>query len=181
MCGGDGAPGHTLAKAQSTRPETQSDRSPGTRPVFQAASAITWVQRGIGGLVHDPERLISYVLSNRYTTTPNGFTEVSQGGADRICAGQGLDRAPRRNRTADIILTMEPPGTAVRSAVSPGHARPSGPKLSVLFRRSYAFPFKPCADRLWRNLFAPEAMNVAASPSVAGACSRMFCQDAAFA
>src|SRR5215207_3210895 len=35
-------------------------------------------------------------------------------------------------------LTMEPPGTAVRTAVSPGHARPSGPTLSVLFRRGYA-------------------------------------------
>jgi hypothetical protein len=46
--------------------------------------------------------------------------------------------APRRNRTGDPILTMEPPGTAVRTAVSPGHARPSGPKLSVLFRHSYA-------------------------------------------
>src|SRR5512132_4305022 len=34
---------------------------------------------------------------------------------------------------------MEPPGTAVRTAVSPGHARPSGPKLSVLLSRSYAF------------------------------------------
>jgi hypothetical protein len=31
------------------------------------------------------------------------------------------------------------PGTAVRTAVSPGHARPSGPKLSVLLRPSYAF------------------------------------------
>ena len=45
---------------------------------------------------------------------------------------------PRRNRTGDPILTMEPPGTAVRTAISPGHARPSRPKLSVLFRRSYA-------------------------------------------
>ena len=33
-------------------------------------------------------------------------------------------RAPRRNRTGDPILTMEPPGTAVRTALSPGHARP---------------------------------------------------------
>src|SRR5215216_4247920 len=55
--------------------------------------------------------------------------------------------APRRNRTGDPILTMEPPGTAVRTAVLPGHARPSGPKLSVLFRRSYALSFKPCLDR----------------------------------
>ena len=46
--------------------------------------------------------------------------------------------APRRNRTGDPILTMEPPGTAVRAAVSPGHARPSGSKLSVLLRQSYA-------------------------------------------
>jgi hypothetical protein len=36
-----------------------------------------------------------------------------------VCGG-----APRRNRTGDPILTMEPPGTAVRNAVSPGHARP---------------------------------------------------------
>ena len=36
-------------------------------------------------------------------------------------------------------LTMEPPRTAVRTAVSPGHARPSGSKSWVLFRRSYAF------------------------------------------
>ena len=40
--------------------------------------------------------------------------------------------APRRNRTADPILTMEPPGTAVRKIAFPGRARPSGPKLSVL-------------------------------------------------
>ena len=32
---------------------------------------------------------------------------------------------------------MEPLGTAVRIAVSPGQARPSGPKLSVLSQRSY--------------------------------------------
>jgi hypothetical protein len=35
--------------------------------------------------------------------------------------------------------SMEPPGTAVRNAIFAGHARPSGPKLSVLLRRSYAF------------------------------------------
>jgi hypothetical protein len=38
----------------------------------------------------------------------------------------------------DTILSMEPPGTAVRTAASPGRARPSGPKLSVLFPWSYA-------------------------------------------
>src|SRR5215216_4241657 len=51
-----------------------------------------------------------------------------------VSAGQGLCGAPRRNRTGDPILTMEPPGTAVRTAVCAGEARPSGPKLSVLLR-----------------------------------------------
>jgi hypothetical protein len=45
---------------------------------------------------------------------------------------------PESNRRP--ILTMEPPRTAVRMLVSPGHARPKGPKLSVLFRGSYALP-----------------------------------------
>jgi hypothetical protein len=47
--------------------------------------------------------------------------------------------SPPPERTGDPILTMEPPGTAVRTALSPGRARPSEPKLLVLFRRSYAF------------------------------------------
>jgi hypothetical protein len=58
-----------------------------------------------------------------------------------VCAGQHGCGAPRRNRTGDPILTMEPPGTAVRTAVCPGHARPSRPKLSVHFRRSYVLTF----------------------------------------
>src|SRR5215218_9722610 len=36
---------------------------------------------------------------------------------------------------------MEPPGTAVRTAVSPARARPSGPKLSALSTRSYGFSY----------------------------------------
>jgi hypothetical protein len=56
---------------------------------------------------------------------------------------------PETNRRP--ILTMEPPGTAVRTAISPARARPSGPKLSVLFRRSYALTLAPCADRRWRK------------------------------
>jgi hypothetical protein len=56
-----------------------------------------------------------------------------------VCAGQGRCGAPRRNRTGDPILTMEPPGTAVRTGVSPAQARPSGPKLSVHSTRSYGF------------------------------------------
>jgi hypothetical protein len=55
------------------------------------------------------------------------------------------------------ILTMEPPGTAVRTTVSPGHARPSAPKLSVLFRRSYALSSKACLDRRGSQpSFAPD-------------------------
>jgi hypothetical protein len=54
-------------------------------------------------------------------------------------AGQDLCGAPRRNRTGDPILTMEPPGTAVRNAVFPGRVRPSRPKLCALSTRSYAF------------------------------------------
>src|SRR5438034_718049 len=37
-----------------------------------------------------------------------------------IPAGQPGCGAPQRNRTADPILTMEPPGTAVRDPVSAG-------------------------------------------------------------
>jgi hypothetical protein len=40
-----------------------------------------------------------------------------------VCAGHRLGGAPRRNRTGDPILTMEPPGTAVRTAVSPAGGR----------------------------------------------------------
>jgi hypothetical protein len=38
-------------------------------------------------------------------------------------------------------LTMEPPGTAVQTAIFAGRARPSGPKSSVLIRRGYALAF----------------------------------------
>jgi hypothetical protein len=63
--------------------------------------------------------------------------------ATSVSAGQRLCGAPRRNRTGDPILTMEPPGTAVRTAVFAGHARPLGPKLSALSTRSYAFSCIP--------------------------------------
>src|SRR4029453_14398717 len=65
-----------------------------------------------------------------------------------VSGGHRGGGAPRRNRTGDPILTMEPPGTAVRTPVSPGRARPSGSKLSVLFRPSYAFP-PVTADCRW--------------------------------
>jgi hypothetical protein len=64
-----------------------------------------------------------------------------------VCAGHRLGGAPRRNRTGDPILTMEPPGTAVRTAVFAAHTRPSRPKLSVLFRRSYAFTSRHAVRR----------------------------------
>jgi hypothetical protein len=41
-----------------------------------------------------------------------------------VSAGQPGCGAPRRNRTGDPILTMEPPRTAVRTPVFPAHARP---------------------------------------------------------
>jgi hypothetical protein len=99
----------------------------------------------------EPERLTREVLSIRHAPvqlTPNAKTIRAPCTTDprieqltSLSAGQPMCGAPRRNRTGDPILTMEPPGTAVRNAVSPGHARPSGPKLSVLFRRSYALSF----------------------------------------
>ena len=92
---------------------------------------------------------------------PHSITDVVGDGCERrlnsISAGESLCGAPRRNRTGDPILTMEPPGTAVRKLVSAGRARPSVPKLSVLFRRSYAFsghlPIVPGAqhDRSWSH------------------------------
>ena len=70
---------------------------------------------------------------------------VSHNGSGRrltgISAGESPYGAPRRNRTGDPILTMEPPETAVRNAVSAGRVRPSGSKSSVLLRPSYAFTF----------------------------------------
>jgi hypothetical protein len=88
-----------------------------------------------------------------------------------VSAGHSLCGAPRRNRTGDPILTMEPPGTAVRSAVSPGRARPSWPKLSVLFRLSYAFsnctPTRSCVlanSGGRRDLDASSTLNNRPSP-----------------
>ena len=46
----------------------------------------------------------------------------------------------------DPILTMEPPGTAVRTAIPAGRARPSGPKLSVLSWGGYALTFRSCCS-----------------------------------
>jgi hypothetical protein len=93
-----------------------------------------------------PERVhtttVSDPLANRWQTAVRSAPSMRQAGCWTrselvVCGG-----APRRNRTGDPTLTMEPPGTAVRTAVSPGHTRPSGPKLSVLFRRSYAFTYR---------------------------------------
>jgi hypothetical protein len=43
--------------------ETQAGQTIRARPALQSASAIA--HRESAGLTHDPERLISYVLSNR--------------------------------------------------------------------------------------------------------------------
>ena len=50
---------------------------------------------------------------------------------------------PPPESTGDPILTMKPPGTAVRTAVTAGRARPLGPKLWVLLRRRDALTFRP--------------------------------------
>jgi site-specific DNA recombinase len=52
---------------------------------------------------------------------PQQDPAVVSAGAVSLAGG-----APRRNRTGDPILTMEPPGTAVRTLVSPAHARRRG-------------------------------------------------------
>jgi Phosphatidylethanolamine-binding protein len=52
------------------------------------------------------------------------FNRPSDVALTSVCAGQSLCGAPRRNRTGDPILTMEPPGTAVRNLVAPARARP---------------------------------------------------------
>jgi len=85
-----------------------------------------------------------------------------------VSAGQRLCGAPRRNRTGDPILTMEPPGTAVRTAISPARARPPGPKLSVLLRRSYALSQAvggdPCSSSAWRPSAASPTTPRSGSP-----------------
>src|SRR5215218_1222121 len=97
----------------------------------------------------EPERLTREVLSIRHappvqpTRTERHWRcpvePTRNGKMTSVCAGHRLGGAPRRNRTGDPILTMEPPGTAVRTAVPAGYSRPSGPQLSVLPQCSYAF------------------------------------------
>jgi hypothetical protein len=97
-----------------------------------------------------------------------------------VSAGQDLCGAPRRNRTGDPILTMEPPGTAVRTAVSAARVRPSGPKLWVLFRRSYALILLHAWSLLRRAVLLPAipaigelgSAPVGNPPAVSGASAR---------
>jgi hypothetical protein len=86
---------------------------------------------------------VGELLANRWQTAVRSAPGIEEAGCWTRPVLLVWGGAPRRNRTGDPILTMEPPGTAVRTPVSPGHARPSGPKLSVLFRRSYAFTLAP--------------------------------------
>ena len=62
-------------------------------------------------------------LANLWQMAVRGSRACKRPGVGPACA-DGLGWSPRRNRTSDPILTMEPPGTAVRTAVSPGRARP---------------------------------------------------------
>ena len=89
----------------------------------------------MGRLVENPEWLTREVLSIQQglsNATPNAKTisiARSTGPSAEltsVSAGHRVGGAPRRNRTGDPILTMEPPGTAVRTAVSPARVRPWG-------------------------------------------------------
>src|SRR4029453_14946217 len=84
-------------------------------------------------VLHDSDTRLTTSLSRQ--PAPNATTTS-------VCAGHRLGGAPPRKPTGAPTLSTETPGTPVRTAVSPGHARPSRPKLSVLFRRSYAFSFR---------------------------------------
>jgi hypothetical protein len=101
------------------------------------ASSRNACRRRIGSLGRarqEPERLIREVLSIRRAPAQRHsecqddqhrpFNRPPDAELTSVSAGQPGCGAPRRNRTGDPILTMEPPGTAVRTAVSPGHARP---------------------------------------------------------
>jgi hypothetical protein len=65
-----------------------------------------------------------------------------------VCAGQDLCGAPAGIEPATPSLPWNHQEPLCGPPVSPGRARPSGPKLSVLLQRSYALSFEPCADRL---------------------------------
>jgi 4-oxalocrotonate tautomerase len=86
----------------------------------EAMRPVTWVT-------------IEEVASGEWACAPLRSSRVHHG----FPAADG--GAPRRNRTGDPILAMEPPGTAVRNGLSPGHARPLGPELCALLACSYAF------------------------------------------
>jgi hypothetical protein len=89
-----------------------------------------------------------YGRSTRFRHQPDHLTAARTGSEprdDQRWRWSSVGRAPRRNRTGDPILTMEPPGTAVRTAVTAGRALPSGAKLSALSPRSYAFSCVPGA------------------------------------
>jgi alkanesulfonate monooxygenase SsuD/methylene tetrahydromethanopterin reductase-like flavin-dependent oxidoreductase (luciferase family) len=81
--------------------------------------AGTWAQL--------PARTDSQCANRTGKSLANGSCRPSRHQADRGRTPPELlvwCGAPRRNRTGDPILTMEPPGTAVRNAVFAGRARP---------------------------------------------------------
>ena len=63
------------------------------------------------------------IASQQGMGSPDGRCVIGHR-TDQRFRWSALCGAPRRNRTGDPILTMEPSGTAVRTAVVPGHARP---------------------------------------------------------
>ena len=92
-------------------------------PRLTWANARQRVQRSAFSLVIAASRCYLIQMLRSALTCTNGCS----------CWSPDEENSPR------FFLTMEPPGTAVRTAVSPGHARPSGLKLSVLLRPTHAF------------------------------------------
>ena len=91
----------------------------------------------------------------------------SRNGPISTCAGQWWCGAPRRNRTADPILTMNPGSSAVLPSVFAGHREPSRVKLCAQFagpvRRSAVSIIRDSSRTLSRGSLLPTRDSTGAS------------------
>jgi hypothetical protein len=78
-------------------------------------------------LIDEPSRSKTHPYSGCGQSRRPGTEPIS------ICAGQRWCGAPRRNRTGDTILTMNPGSSAVLPSVFAGHREPSRAKLCAQF------------------------------------------------
>jgi hypothetical protein len=131
--GGDSS----AAPMDSTRPGTPQCACVAGPPPPMTASYVVYIRHAtIGnraeqianeqsccsmGLPSYRQALASHSIPMRVCGRPQ---TSRNGNRPSVSAGQPGCGAPRRNRTGDPILTMEPPGTAVRTAASPARARP---------------------------------------------------------